>query len=81
MTDIILGLQGEAPAGYRKGFPYVGGKYDSVKAKVLPFGVSQAIRNLYVNLLRFFLHLKALNIFLTLMFWFMYSKSWIKADK
>ncbi|BFG35003.1 hypothetical protein CerSpe_212770 [Prunus speciosa] len=26
MTDIILGLQGDIPAGSRKGVPYVGGK-------------------------------------------------------
>ncbi|KAM1999803.1 hypothetical protein EV2_007136 [Malus domestica] len=31
MTDIILGLQGEPPAGLRKGVPYVGGK-DKVAA-------------------------------------------------
>ncbi|ONI01640.1 hypothetical protein PRUPE_6G150500 [Prunus persica] len=31
MTDVILGLQGEIPAGSRKGVPYVGGK-DKVAA-------------------------------------------------
>lgn len=28
MTAIIPGLQGEVPANSRKGFPYVGGKYE-----------------------------------------------------
>lgn len=27
MTEIIIGLQGEPPADYRKGIPYVGGMY------------------------------------------------------
>lgn len=27
MTEIIIGLQGEPPANYRKGTPYVGGTY------------------------------------------------------
>ncbi|KAM7264595.1 hypothetical protein ACFE04_002278 [Oxalis oulophora] len=31
MTDIVLGLQGDLPPGYRKGVPYVGGK-DKVAA-------------------------------------------------
>ncbi|KAJ4720515.1 Beta-glucosidase [Melia azedarach] len=31
MTEIILGLQGDLPSNYRKGFPYVGGK-DKVAA-------------------------------------------------
>lgn len=28
MTEIIPGLQGDIPANSRKGFPYVGGKYE-----------------------------------------------------
>lgn len=33
MTDIILGLQGEVPAGSRKAVPYVGGKYELYDSK------------------------------------------------
>ena len=37
MTDIILGLQGEVPAGSRKAVPYVGGKYELYDSKSTSF--------------------------------------------
>lgn len=33
MTEIIPGLQGEIPPHVKKGFPYVGGKYDIIRCK------------------------------------------------
>ncbi|XP_059430654.1 uncharacterized protein LOC132164218 [Corylus avellana] len=49
MTDIILGLQGEIPAGSRKGVPYVGGK-DKILACAKHFvGDGGTIRGINAN--------------------------------
>lgn len=45
MTEIIPGLQGDIPANSRKGVPYVGGKYEFYKNRIL---------SLFIFLFRFF---------------------------
>jgi hypothetical protein len=44
MTEIIPGLQGELPPHARKGYPYVGGKYDIIN-------ITNVNHNCYVTVL------------------------------